>query len=114
MELSTSGTIIGTGSFRCRGCGYVLTLTGSDQLSDCPDCGGRDFARASLFGADARTAGQETIRPGGMLAEPAPADREAQLARARTEVGQPGDYLCYEDGGELRTVALAREWTRIG
>jgi pSer/pThr/pTyr-binding forkhead associated (FHA) protein len=57
---------------------------------------------------------QETARHGGMLAEPAPSDRDAQLAQARGQVAQPGEYLCYEEGGELRTVALSREWTRIG
>ncbi len=27
---------------------------------------------------------------------------------------RPGQYLCFEADGELRTVALTREWTRIG
>src|SRR5947209_303264 len=36
------------------------------------------------------------------------------LARAREQLSQPGEYLCYEEGGELRTVALSREWNRIG
>ena len=114
MESTTAGTVVGTGSFRCRNCGYVLTLTGSDVLSDCPGCAGTDFVRASLFGADATSAEQDTARHGGMLAEPAPDDREAQLAKARAELAQPGDYLSYEEGGEMRTVALSREWTRIG
>ena len=114
MESTTAGTVVGTGSFRCRSCGYVLTLTGSDVLTDCPGCAGRDFVRASLFGGDTRSAGQDTARHGGMLAQPARADRAAQLAKARTDIGQPGDYLCYEEGGELRTVSLSREWTRIG
>src|SRR5207244_10642642 len=37
-----------------------------------------------------------------------------QLAKAREQIEKPGDYLCYEEGGKVRTVALAREWTRIG
>src|SRR5207244_11225838 len=37
-----------------------------------------------------------------------------QLAKAREQIEKPGDYLCYEEGGKLRTLALAREWTRIG
>jgi predicted RNA-binding Zn-ribbon protein involved in translation (DUF1610 family) len=45
----TSGTVTGAGSFRCLGCDYVLTLIGSETLTDCPHCGGEDFARASLF-----------------------------------------------------------------
>jgi hypothetical protein len=114
MESTTAGTVVGTGSFRCRNCGYVLTLTGSDVLSDCPGCAGTDFVRASLFGVEATSAAQDTARHGGMLAEPAPADREARLAKARAEIAQPGDYLSYEEGGEVRTVALSREWTRIG
>jgi hypothetical protein len=114
MESTTAGTVVGTGSFRCRNCGYVLTLTGSDVLSDCPDCAGTDFVRASLFGVETTSAAQDTARHGGMLAEPAPADREAQLAKARAKIAQPGDYLSYEEGGEMRTVALSREWTRIG
>jgi hypothetical protein len=114
MESTTAGTVVGTGSFRCRNCGYVLTLTGSDVLSDCPGCAGTDFVRASLFGVETPSAAQDTARHGGMLAEPAPADREAQLAKARAKIAQPGDYLSYEEGGEMRTVALSREWTRIG
>src|SRR6478672_10035265 len=51
MGSLTSGTMAGTGSFRCQGCGYVLTLTSLDALRDCPDCGGHDFVRASLFNA---------------------------------------------------------------
>ena len=49
-----------------------------------------------------------------MLSEPAPRDRAAQLASARAHDQQPGEYLCFEEGGELHTVALTREWTRIG
>lgn len=114
MELLTSGTFVGAGSFCCRSCGYVLTLAGIDTLSDCPSCGGADFVRASLFSAEPEAAGQDTARHGGMLSKPAPADREAQLADTRERIEQPGEYLCFEEGGELRTVALTREWTRIG
>src|SRR2546426_69486 len=39
---------------------------------------------------------------------------EAQLAKARQRIMQPGEYLFYEEGEELRTVPLTREWTRIG
>lgn len=61
MESLTSGTMAGAGSFRCRRCGYMLTLMGSDSLSDCPGCGGRDFERASLFS----TAGTARRDPAG-------------------------------------------------
>ena len=111
MESLTAGTFVGAGSFRCRSCGYVLALTGLDALTACPRCAGEDFARASLFNT-------ERIQPGepdsGALAEPVAEDLESQLARARAHVEQPGEYLCYEEGGEVRTLGLSREWTRIG
>jgi hypothetical protein len=114
VDLLNAGTFVGAGSFCCRSCGYVLTLSGLDTLTDCPGCGGTDFVRASLFSAEPQSAEQETARHGGMLSEPAPADRAAQLASVREHIAQPGEYLCFEDGGETHTVALTREWTRIG
>ena len=114
MEPLTSGTFVGAGSFRCRRCGYVLTLTGSDALTECPGCGGEDFVRASLFNTERIGPDEQSSRQDAILSEPAPADHEAQLAAARERIEQPGDYLCYDDAGALQTVALSREWTRIG
>jgi len=114
MESLTAGAFVGAGSFRCRSCGYVLALTGLDALTACPRCASEEFARASLFNTERIQ--QEQGEPGsaGALAEPAGEDRESQLARARTHVERPGEYLCYEEGGEVRTLSLSREWTRIG
>jgi hypothetical protein len=155
MESLTSGTMAGAGSFRCGHCGYVLTLAGTDTLSDCPDCGGHDFVRASLFSTGGLTRNRitgtarpaasgpilaarmgaskasatgddsgrqvshaDTLRTGavgsGALSQPEPVDSDAWLQDAREQLGEPGEYLAYEDGGELKTVALTREWTRIG
>jgi len=114
MESLASGTFVGAGSFRCRRCGYVLTLEGSDTLTDCPGCAGRDYVRASLFSTERLTAGRTRTAREGTLSEPPPPDQQAQLAKVRAEIEQPGQYLCYSEGGELRTVALTREWTRIG
>ncbi len=174
MESLTSGTMAGTGSFRCRSCGYLLTLTGTDTLSDCPGCGGQDFARASLFSrespardradgaaiagepgapgargrivaghgnAGARAAGSagsagtagapragarrasddadtdtlNTGRVGDVRSQPESDDSDAWLRDAREQLPrEPGEYLAYEDGDELKVVALTREWTRIG
>jgi len=113
MESLTSGSFVGAGSFRCRRCGYVLTLSGSDALTDCPSCSGKDFARASLFSTERQQA-PDAATERVTLAEPVPPDHDAQIASARERIEQPGQYLCYEEGGELRTVALTREWTRIG
>jgi hypothetical protein len=114
MESLTSGTFVGAGSFRCRRCGYALTLVGSDTLTKCPGCAGRDFVRASLFSTERLTGGHAIRGREGTLSEPPPADHNTRLATVREGIEQPGQYLCYEENGELRTVALTREWTRIG
>lgn len=110
MDSLITGTFVGAGTFRCRDCGYTLTLDSSDALTDCPGCGGADFARASLFSTERIS----SARRDATLAEPPSEDRGEHLAEARERIDQPGEYLCYEDGSELRTVALTREWTRIG
>lgn len=172
MESLTSGTMAGAGSFRCRRCGYMLTLAGTDTLSDCPGCGGRDFARASLFSAGGLGRGRRIAGPvassahrapapgqgpgpgpilagrgaprrgdttaqdsegpagdsdttfggrtlggrilGGELSRPEPVDSDAWLEDARAHLDEPGEFLAYEEDGQLKTVALTREWTRIG
>jgi pSer/pThr/pTyr-binding forkhead associated (FHA) protein len=114
MDSLTSGTFVGAGSFRCRRCGYVQTLVGSDTLSDCPGCSGQNFVRASLFSAEPMSTDRWDEQPEAILATPANAEQERLLAGARELIEQPGEYLCFEENGELRTVPLTREWTRIG
>ncbi|HUN79696.1 MAG TPA: FHA domain-containing protein [Solirubrobacteraceae bacterium] len=105
----TAGTLAGAGSFRCERCGYVLTLAASDALSDCPGCGGRSFARASLF-----SVGQLGRESTETTPEVASADETSWLGAAREGIGQPGEYLLYEEDGEPIVVPLTREWTRVG
>jgi FHA domain-containing protein/zinc ribbon family protein len=114
MDSLISGTFVGAGSFCCRSCGYALTLSGSDTLTDCPECGGTDFARASLFSTERISHRRNSDTEEGTLVEPVSDGWDAQLARARRRIVQPGEYLCFEDGSEVRTVPLRREWTRIG
>jgi pSer/pThr/pTyr-binding forkhead associated (FHA) protein len=110
MESLTSGTLAGTGSFRCEQCGYVVTLAAADALPECPGCGGSDFTRASLFGTPRFT---RDINP-----EADPIERAALLADVRAEITEPGQYLALEDSdpthGGLHAIPLTREWTRIG
>jgi predicted nucleic acid-binding Zn-ribbon protein len=121
-ELPAAGTFVGAGSFRCRGCGYVLTLTALDTLSSCPECGADEFARVPLFsslsaemgGENADEPGQETMRHGGALSRPEPSEHDSLLAAARAQIDVAGEYLCFAEGNEIRTVPLTREWTRIG
>jgi hypothetical protein len=114
MDSLTSGTFVGAGSFRCSRCGYVQTLVGSDTLSDCPGCSGQNFVRASLFSAEPMSTDRWLEQPGAMLAKPASAEHERLMADARERVEQPGEYLCFEENGQLQMVPLTREWTRIG
>jgi pSer/pThr/pTyr-binding forkhead associated (FHA) protein len=106
MESLTSGTLAGTGSFRCEQCGYVVTLAAADELPACPGCNGASFVRASLF------AGGRFHRRAGEA--PTPEERAELVAAARAEITEPGEYLAFEDGGRPRVVALRKEWTRVG
>jgi hypothetical protein len=106
MESLTSGTLAGTGSFRCEQCGYVVTLAASDELPACPGCSGSSFVRASLF-----SGGRFQRRSGEA---PSPEEREGIVAAARVQITAPGEYLAYEDAGRLRVVSLDKEWTRVG
>jgi len=105
MESHTSGTLVGTGTFRCVACDYVVSLAAADTLPPCPSCGGDAFVRASLFTA--------AHVPAPALGEASVAD-ETRLAEARAEIDEPGQYLIYDDGDELTVHELTREWTRIG
>jgi pSer/pThr/pTyr-binding forkhead associated (FHA) protein len=111
MDTLAAGTFVGAGSFRCTECGYLLALTGLDTLTACPTCGGERFARASLFNTERiDPARRRAHRPSSPEAD----ELARKLERARAQLEQPGEYLCYEEGGEVRTLALSREWTRIG
>jgi pSer/pThr/pTyr-binding forkhead associated (FHA) protein len=106
MESLTSGTLAGTGSFRCEECGYVVTLAAADELPTCPGCGSASFARASLF------SGPRFARGGGP--ERSPEERETWLVTAREQVTEPGQYLIFQRDGKTEAIALQREWTRVG
>src|SRR4051812_9723210 len=105
MESLTSGTMAAAGSFRCEQCGYVVTLANADQLPSCAGCGAASYARVTLFGR------RFDRRPGDPTP---PEERESLIAAARATLETPGRYLAYDDQGELRVVALEKEWTRIG
>jgi predicted nucleic acid-binding Zn-ribbon protein len=105
MESLTSGTLAGTGTFRCEVCGHVLEMTTADVLPACPGCAGASFTRASLFAGSA-TRFQH--------AEPdAPTDGDA-LDAARDAIDDAGRYLVFHDAGEVRTVTMPADSMRIG
>jgi predicted nucleic acid-binding Zn-ribbon protein len=108
MESLTSGTLAGTGSFRCEECGHVVTLAAADELPTCAGCGSSSFARASLFTA---ASGSRFARGGP---EQTPEEREAWLATARERLADPGQYLVFDRDGKTEAIAIEREWTRVG
>ena len=106
MESLTSGTLAGTGSFRCEECGYVVTLAAADELPACPGCAGASFVRASLFAG-----GRFQRRTSD---EPSAEERDELVAEARSQISTAGQYLAYRDGASCKVVGLEREWTRVG
>jgi predicted RNA-binding Zn-ribbon protein involved in translation (DUF1610 family) len=98
-----AGTLAGAGCFRCEECGFAVALHERDEVPACPHCGGEEFKRSSIFG--------ELNLP----QEPpeSPEATPGWLAEAREALDRDGGYLAFEDGN-LRVVALAEGWTRIG
>ena len=104
MESLTSGTLAGTGTFRCEICGHVLEMTTADVLPACPGCDGASFTRASLFAGTARF----------QRAEPEVQTHGDAVEAARDAIGEAGRYLVFHDAGEVRTVAMPGDSMRIG
>lgn len=103
MNSHETGTLPGTGSFRCSDCGYVLSLANRDELPACPSCGGQEYVRASFL-----------TRESDEAPSAAPEETSVWIDQARERLEQPGDYLAYEEGDTFRIFALTGEWTRIG
>jgi predicted RNA-binding Zn-ribbon protein involved in translation (DUF1610 family) len=105
MKAWMSGNVAGTGTFRCTDCDYPVSLDAVDELPTCPNCGGTEFVRASLF-----TTAQTSV-----LEVAADDDDQGWLDEIRDSLNEPGQYLAYRAEGESRVAyALQREWTRIG
>jgi predicted RNA-binding Zn-ribbon protein involved in translation (DUF1610 family) len=105
MKAWMSGNVAGTGTFRCTGCDYPVSLDAVDELPTCPNCGGMEFVRASLF-----TTSQNAVVD--MLEQ---TEDQEWLSEIRDGVADPGQYLAYRTpADDVVVFALQREWTRIG
>jgi FHA domain/Zinc-ribbon containing domain len=105
MKAWTSGNVAGTGTFRCTDCDYPVSLDAVDELPTCPNCGGTEFVRASLF-TTAQTSVVEVVPD---------SEDGAWLDELRDGLTEPGQYLAYRtDSDEVIAFSLQREWTRIG
>jgi DNA-directed RNA polymerase subunit RPC12/RpoP len=108
MKAWMTGNVAGTGTFRCTDCDYPISLDAADELPTCPNCGGKQFIRASLF----TTAQNQVI---DLAVEVEDNDR-GWLEEVREGLDEPGQYLAYRAGtaADPITFVLRREWTRIG
>lgn len=106
MESLTTGTIAGAGAFRCEQCGFVVTTSAVDELPPCPRCGGDAFSRASLF-----STGRLPVTPD----DEATAEALAVVSHARATAEATGPHLAWEEGGDIRVVAVrADKATSLG
>src|SRR5438270_9960270 len=105
MKAWTSGNVAGTGTFRCTDCDYPISLDAVDELPTCPNCGGKEFVRASLF-----TTAQTSV-----VEIQTDVEDQSWLEELREGLQEPGHYLAYRTpGDDLVVFELQREWTRIG
>ena len=105
MKAWTSGNVAGTGTFRCTDCDYPVSLDAVDELPTCPNCGGTEFVRASLF----------TTAQTNVVAMTQDVEDRTWLDELCERLDEPGQYLAYRVGdGDVVAFALQREWTRIG
>ena len=104
MKAWTSGSVAGTGTFRCTACDSPVSLDSAHELPTCPNCGGTEFVRASLF-----TTSQQPLLDLGPTVEDG-----SWLEELRDRLHDPGQYVAYRSDDEVVAYALAREWTRIG
>jgi len=106
MKAWTTGNAAGMGTFRCIECGTEVSLDATDELPLCPNCGGREFTRTSLF----------TTTQNALLDVPADEHETPEwLEEIRVGLTDVGQYLAYRSPeGSVVAFSLQREWTRIG
>jgi hypothetical protein len=84
----------------CSQCGELVVVEPGGEPTVCATCGATVAPHATTTGGPA-VVEEARFLPSWLL-DPA------------TLLGEPGEYLCFEDGGEIVVVPLTREWTRIG
>lgn len=103
----TGDPVDGSGSFLCNDCSFPVSLALDDAIPECPNCGGSEFRRASMFEQE-----QPTLRNISITkAVPKPAD---WLQGIRDSIAKPGKYLAMFADGHSRVMELADGWSRIG
>ncbi|HEU4462422.1 MAG TPA: FHA domain-containing protein [Solirubrobacterales bacterium] len=108
-EAFASGSMPGEGTYFCLVCGTQLSLRETDELPECTYCGASRFRRDSIF-SSLQEHGSKTVE--FALAETH--EPPAWLADARERLTEPGYHLAMRERGEIVTVHLSGDWTRIG
>lgn len=97
--------ITGPGSLICVECGFGISIAALESLPTCPNCGGSQFRRASIF--DQPTVDVAAVE----VAEEEP----TWLEEARAGLlERSGPHLAFLEGGKATVVPLDEGWTRIG
>jgi hypothetical protein len=94
----------GVGSFICQGCAFPVSFEPAAELPECPNCGGTDFRRTSMF--EQPTLKFAVTKPGAIP--------EAWLDGVRESIGKAGKYLAMFADGRSRLIELSDGWSRIG
>ena len=95
----------GVGSFICRECEFPVSLEPAESIPRCPNCGGTDFHRASMFE-------QPTLKT---FAISRPTTKPADwLEGVRESIAEAGKYLAMFADGRTRVIELDDGWSRIG
>ena len=95
----------GVGSFICQGCSFPVSFEPAAAIPKCPNCGGTDFKRSSMFE-------QPTLR-NIAITHPV-AKPEDWLDGVRESIAGPGKYLAMFADGRTRVIELSVGWSRIG
>jgi FHA domain-containing protein/zinc ribbon family protein len=95
----------GVGSFICQGCSFPVSFEPAQSLPECPNCGGTDFRRASMF--------EQPTLSSIAISRPK-AKPEEWLEEVRGSIAEPGKYLAMFADGRTRVIELSAGWSRIG
>ncbi len=95
----------GVGSFICQGCSLPVSFEPAESIPRCPNCGGTDFRRSSMFE-------QPTLR--NIAISRPTAQPENWLAGVRDSISEAGKYLAMFADGRTRVIELSDGWSRIG
>ena len=82
-----------------------MSFEPAESIPECPNCGGTDFKRASMFE-------QPTLKT---FAIKRPAAKPTDwLEGVRGSIADPGKYLAMFADGRTRVIELSDGWSRIG